>query len=400
MFFSGSELKKVKSPLTMVPKCGTCGFYKICESPKMKVFGDGEKEILIVSEAPGEEEDKSGTQWVGNSGQHLQAMLRNVGINVKRDCWLTYALICKPPASNKTIDRAIDYCRPNLIENIKNLNPKVIIPIGGVAVKSLIGWLFPKTGEDLTSITRWAGWNIPCQTLNTWICPTYNPAYLFKEKSKVLELVYYKHLKKACSHTSRPWVQVPDYRKEVESIINDDEAVDKIMKFVKNKKPISFDYETNCLKPDNASGKIYCCSVSDGTSTIAFPWRKKQAEAMKVLLSDKTIKKSGWNIKFEHRWTEAKLGIQVRGWEWDGMVNSHLIDVRDGINSLKFQAFVRLGQPVYNDDVDEYLKAEGRNGGYALNRVNEVGWDKLLLYCGMDSLLEHKMMEIQKELLK
>ena len=78
------------------------------------------------------------------------------------------------------------------------------------------------------------------------------------------------------------------------------------------------------------------------------------------------------------------------------MVNNHLIDNRDDINSLKFQAFVRLGVPIYSDDTESFLEADG---GYGINRINDAGWSRLLLYNGLDSLLENKITKIQKKLL-
>ena len=116
---------------------------------------------------------------------------------------------------------------------------------------------------------------------------------------------------------------------------------------------------------------------------------------MKVLLKC-DIPKRGFNAKFEHRWTKAKLGIEVNNWQWDGQVGSHVLDNRHNINSLKFQAFVNFGQDSYDHHISPQLEAR-KKGGYAVNQIKDIDLGQLMLYCGMDSLLEWKLAERQME---
>ena len=97
----------------------------------------------------------------------------------------------------------------------------------------------------------------------------------------------------------------------------------------------------------------------------------------------------------EDRWTRAKLGFRVRGWEWDGMVGSHVIDNRPDITSLKFQAFVRLGLESYDGAVRPFLKANKAKGGNTPNRVGKADLEKLLIYNGIDSLATYLLCEKQ-----
>lgn len=394
-FFSGSELAQVKPPPSMVPKCGACGFYKQCESPKMETFGEGKKRILVVSSYPGEKEDKQNRPLTGNSGQEVKRALMKAGVMIERDCWLDNALICHP--SGKVTNEHIDYCRPNIIKRVKELKPEVIILIGSEAVQSVIGWLWK---DNPGTITQWAGWRIPCQSLNTWICPTYNPAYVIRErdnKNPIPRLLYELHLSRAVQLAgSRPWESVPDWSKEVEVVMDTDKAARILHKMIAKGGTVAFDYEANMLKPEGKDARIVSCSVCwNGKKTIAYPWHGEAIPATIELLRS-PLPKIAANLKFEDRWTRRLLKTPVRNWYFDTMIGAHAIDSRSGTKSLKFQAFVHLGMDSYNDHIERFFQS---GGTMKPNRIHEVSLPDLLLYNGLDTLLEFKLAKVQMELM-
>jgi uracil-DNA glycosylase family 4 len=391
-FFPLSTIMSVKKPLPLMPACGSCGLYKTCNSEKMPPTGKGKKKILIIGEAPGEEEDRAGRQFVGKSGQTLRRMLRNAGIDPDQDCVFDNALRCRPPNNKIKDKKAVEYCRPNVLNTIKEVNPVVILLLGGNAVKSVIGHLWK---ENVGKISTWVGWKIPSQRFNAWVCPTYHPSYVDRQESQVLEMLVQQDIEEAMSFDSRPWKSVPEFQTQVETIYDDLTAAREMSAIVDEGRAIAFDYEANMLKPDNSKSKIVCCSVSNGRKTIAFPWHGKAIEAMRKLVRCK-LPKIASNMKYEDRWTRAKLGVSVRNWKLDTMLASHVIDNRPNINSIKFQAFVHLGQEPYDDHIKPYLKTK-KGGGYEPNRIEEVDMRDLMVYCGMDSLLEWKVAKIHKE---
>lgn len=397
-FFKASELKLVKAPTARVPQCGACGLDKTCKSPKMPPTGKGGKRILIVAEAPDKDEDAAGKQLVGVSGQMLSETLSRCGVYMRQDCWLTNALICRPPGNVIKDKRAVEYCRPNLLRTVEELSPEVIILLGDTAVKSLIGHLWK---EDCGDINRWAGFQIPSQAINAWICPTYHPSDIMQEREReapVLRALFERHLEAAVKLDGRPWRKVPNYQEQVEVLVNPEEAAAALDEILSEEPgTIAFDFETDRLKPDNKASRIICCSVCwEGKRTIAFPWIGGVVPRMTRLLTDKRWRKIGFNIKFEDRWVRARLGVQVKGWIWDGMIASHVLDCRPDITGLKFQAFALLGQPSYNDHIENLFRPTV-DGGNNQNRIAEVRLKDLLIYCGMDSLLEYKVGKIQME---
>ncbi len=373
--------------VSRLPKCGKCGLYKHCSSPKMEPTGKGRRGILIVGESPGQQEDNDGVQFVGKAGRHLRRILGNVGCDLDRDCWKTNSVICHP-SGNLTDRNHMNYCRPNLFNSIETLKPKTIICLGVMASESLIAGLWQ---DDFGSMARWSGWNIPCQKYNAWICPIYHPSYALRQDDSVLDRMIQRDFHNAIKHENRPWERVPDYRKRIELIYDPNQVKFYIDKFIEKGDVIAFDYETNRLKPDTDDAKIVSCSICfNGWRTIAFPWHGTAIEATGRLLQSK-IKKVASNLKFEDRWTWKYFGHGVRNWYWDTMLAAHILDNRSYISGLKFQAFVLLGQENYDKRVEPYLK--GDKGG--VNRIDEIDLSNLLIYNGMDALLEYEVAMLQ-----
>lgn len=379
-FFSSSDFTR-KQPISILPDCGACGLYKTCKSPKMAVTGKGKRSVLIVGEAPGKNEDQQGKQFVGESGQKLSSTLSSIGVDMRRDCWITNAIICRPPNNTTPTMRQLDYCKPNLLRTIQELKPNVIIPLGGPAIESLLSQLWK---EKIGQVTKWVGWDIPCHTPNAWVVPNYHPSFVIRDKTDVASKFFRRYLKTAFEHSNKPWKRVPDFSRRVKIIRDPRTAARDIRTMMTFNRPVAFDYETDRLKPDSKDSQIVYCAVSDGMSSISYPFVGEAREATKQLLESE-IPKIAHNLKFEDRWTRATLG-KVKNWIWCSMIGAHIQDHRSGITSLKFQSFVQFGMPSYDDDIKPYLKGPSSN---EQNRVAELDINKVLLYNGLDALLTH-----------
>jgi len=384
-FFSISKLQN-KQPESHITKCGLCGLYKNCISPKMPPTGEGRKKILIVAEAPGEEEDKRNTQLIGRAGKYTRRVLKTLNIDLDIDCWKTNAVICRREGNATPEDYMIQACRPNLMKTIRKYDPNVVILLGAVACKSLLSKIWK---EEVGSISRWGGYIIPCLKPNTWIVPTYHPSYLLRKNDEVLNKIFKQHIRAGIKkRKSKPWTSIPDYKKEIEVIVRPSRAAKILKEITKRGGVISFDYETNCLKPEYEGSEIVSCSVCwQGKKTISYPWHGEAIDETINLLRS-LIYKIGANIKFEDRWTRAKLGFNIKKWYWDTMIASHVINNCPGITNLTFQGFVLLGVEPYDECVKPYLKASGKNH---LNRIYEINLRDLLLYGGMDSNVTYKV---------
>jgi uracil-DNA glycosylase family 4 len=370
----------------------------------MPVSGEGRRKIRLVGEAPGKNEDLEGKQFVGKTGKLLERYLRSHGINMRRDCWLTNTLICRPPNNATPTNLQIEYCRANLINSIEKLQPEIIVPIGDAAVESLMGWLWKGKTE---AVGRWIGWKIPHQKLNAWICPIWHPSYIARQldpdaKKRRLEvpIIWNQHLESISELSGRPWDEVPDYTKHIIQIADTRDAERWIHSILKTPNlsqcHAAFDFETNCLKPDWPESEIVSASICFEGKTAAFLWNDTIAETFKLFLRS-PIRKIASNLKFEERWSLRLLRTHVRNWWHDTMQFAHIIDCRRDITSIKFQAFILLGQEPYNNAIEPLLKSRP---GSKFNQVKkEVDVKSLLLYNGLDSLLEYVVAFNQRRIL-
>jgi uracil-DNA glycosylase family 4 len=394
-FFSDDHIE-TKLTVPLLPRCSICQLDKQCHSPKMPVSGQGKRQILIVGEAPGATEDQRGVQFCGESGALLESTLADLGLDMRKDCWITNSVICRPP-KNDLPPKAIDYCRPNVVNAIKELKPKTILLLGSSPVKSVIGWLWK---DDVDALGRWVGWRIPCQSINAWLCPTWHPAYLLRaregKEGEVTMLWWKKHLKAALKLQGRPWQQVPDYDSLIQIEMDDRKAARIIRELADTNMPLALDYETNMLKPDSKEFEVVSCAISDGITSVAYPWYGRAiAETRRVLESDHKLIAS--NMKFEARVNLALFGHVGKGWWWDTMQAAHLLDNRSKITSIKFQAFALLGAASWDGHIKPFLQSKGSN---IKNRIKELDLKTLLKYNALDSLLESHVAIKQRQLLR
>ena len=391
-FFNESSWQTKETRQPTIAHCGLCGLNKRCFSPKMPPTGTGKRKILFVAEAPGEQEDRQGVQLVGESGILLRKLLDELDVDLD-ECWKTNAVICRPP-SHEIDSRFINSCRPNLLQTIQELQPNVIVCLGKSSVESLIGPLWKK---DVGPMERWVGWKIPLRAYHAWVCPTYHPSYLLrKDEDELLKNIILQQLDAAIQLESHPpkGLLLSDLEQEVEIILKEDSARARLKELLGKRGRVAFDYETTGLKPERTEQRIVSCSFCfEGEDTFAFPVTEGTMKLLSKVLRSRNLLKIASNLKFEERWTIAKMGHGVEAWDWDTMQAAHILDNRRGVTSVKFQAFVSLGIGEYNSRVERFLKSETTNG---LNRIDDIDIRDLLLYNGLDSLLEYKVAKEQK----
>ena len=377
-----------------LPRCGECGLSKTCTSPRMLATGLGRRKILFVAEAPGKEEDQKGVQLIGDAGQLLRKLLHEIGEDLE-EARKTNAVICRPP-KNVIKDTYVEACRPNLLRTLQEFKPTVVVLLGLSAVKGLIP---TEWGRDVGALSRWVGWTIPCATHGAWLCPTYHPSYINRmNEDPVLVGLLKSHLQKAYSlerSGTVPTTSVQALQGEVEVVRHMSTARKRLRALARREGLLAFDYETTGLKPDDRRHEIVSCSFClDGKETWACMIDETCHRHLSAVLRAPGLGKIASNLDFEERWTRAKLGHGVENWHWDTMLAAHALDNRPGITSVKFQAFVLLGVGDYEGEVASFLKSSASRGGF--NRIREADPYQLLLYNGMDSLLEFMVMERQK----
>jgi len=102
--------------------------------------------VLLVGEAPGAQEDATGTPFVGRAGQLLDTLLAEVGLP-RETVAVANVLKCRPPGNRKPRRREVESCRPWLVRQVELADPAVLCTLGGTAAE----WVFGP-GARLSSV--------------------------------------------------------------------------------------------------------------------------------------------------------------------------------------------------------------------------------------------------------
>ena len=155
-----------------------CTACRLSEGRTQVVFGDGnpEADVVFVGEAPGQHEDEQGVPFVGRSGQLLDQLLGEIGLE-RADVYIANVVKCRPPSNRDPRPDEIEACKGYLSEQLKLIDPRVVVTLGNFSSKLLL--------KTETGITRLRG------TAYEWwgrhLVPTFHPAAALRGSAKVLE---------------------------------------------------------------------------------------------------------------------------------------------------------------------------------------------------------------------
>ncbi|HYE31521.1 MAG TPA: uracil-DNA glycosylase [Methylomirabilota bacterium] len=129
------KLEELAARIRVCPEC------PLCASRTIAVPGDGSPSarVMIIGEAPGKDEDKTGHPFVGSAGRYLDHLLE--GTDIQRSIFFITNLVkCRPPANRVPKALEVDTCTTlYLSRQIALINPELIVLLGAVAAKKLLG---------------------------------------------------------------------------------------------------------------------------------------------------------------------------------------------------------------------------------------------------------------------
>lgn len=122
-------------------ECNNCYKCSLGKTRNNIVFSDGKAsaKIMLIGEAPGADEDATGTPFVGRAGKLLTALLEECGFSRKDDFYIANTVKCRPPENRVPTDDEKQICEKYLLEQIKIIKPKVIVLCGATSAKSFLG---------------------------------------------------------------------------------------------------------------------------------------------------------------------------------------------------------------------------------------------------------------------
>jgi len=133
-------LPKRENPLgdfhQSICRCTECG---LSRTRKRLVFGSGHgnANLMLIGEAPGEEEDKQGKPFVGKAGGLLDKILHAIGFS-REEIYICNILKCRPPGNRDPQGDEIIKCLPYLLKQVEIIRPRIILALGRVAAQTLL----------------------------------------------------------------------------------------------------------------------------------------------------------------------------------------------------------------------------------------------------------------------
>lgn len=151
--------------------CNACGLRS--NANNVVIFrGARNAPLMVIGEAPGEEEDKQGMPFVGKSGQLLQNLLNSFGID-ESICHICNIVKCRPPDNRRPESTEIAACKRHLASQFKLVRPKVILLCGSTAYEAFFG-VKPVMKEVRGTVIQKNGFHI---------ITTFHPAYALRNEA-------------------------------------------------------------------------------------------------------------------------------------------------------------------------------------------------------------------------
>lgn len=154
-----------------------CTACRLSETRTNVVFGVGDPgaDLMLVGEAPGRNEDLQGEPFVGAAGKLLDELMAGIGVS-RAEAYIANVLKCRPPGNRDPLPDEIDCCKGYLREQIRLIQPRVVVTLGNFSTKLLL--------RTETGITRLRG-----QVFEWWLgarlIPTFHPAAALRGGDRV-----------------------------------------------------------------------------------------------------------------------------------------------------------------------------------------------------------------------
>ncbi|MEI8129270.1 MAG: uracil-DNA glycosylase [bacterium] len=160
-----------------------CNHCKACELNNTRhnaVFADGNPKtasVVLIGEAPGENEDLQGIPFVGRAGKLLDEFLNEAGLSRGKDLYIINTVKCRPPKNRVPTNAEKVACRRFLLEQIEIIAPKIILLCGATALKSFYN------GKSTISKIRGEVFDVEINGKKYPVMPIFHPSYLLRNHS-------------------------------------------------------------------------------------------------------------------------------------------------------------------------------------------------------------------------
>jgi DNA polymerase len=160
-----------------VHACTACG---LCSARQQAIMGEGvtQPAIMVVGEAPGEQDDRQGQAFVGRPGVLLDNMLAAIQSGRGHDAYVTTIIKCRPTGNRNPRPDEVAACQPYLMREIALQQPFTILALGRFAAQALLG------SEEPLQALRERTHSIQVGARTIPLVVSYNPSYLLSHPNE------------------------------------------------------------------------------------------------------------------------------------------------------------------------------------------------------------------------
>ena len=155
-----------------------CNKCKLCAGRKNIVFGVGNKnaDIMFIGEGPGADEDIQGEPFVGKAGQLMNKAFEALEIE-RKDIYIANIVKCRPPQNRNPEQDEAKACMDYLRNQVLLVKPKIIVLLGSVALKNILGEEYGITNSRGKLIEK----------KGILYLSTFHPAALLRDEAKKID---------------------------------------------------------------------------------------------------------------------------------------------------------------------------------------------------------------------
>ena len=171
MYETWEELEK------SIENCNKC---KLCKTRQNIVFGTGNKnaKLMLIGEGPGADEDRLGEPFVGRAGKLMDLAFEAIGLK-REEVYIANIVKCRPPNNRNPEQDEANSCMNYLRNQVILVKPKIIVLLGSVALKNILGQEYGITA----SRGKWI------EKKGIKYMPTWHPAALLRDETKKIDFI-------------------------------------------------------------------------------------------------------------------------------------------------------------------------------------------------------------------
>lgn len=355
------------NPAPQPSKSGAC---PVCQGTHLIIKGAGnpQSKIVFVTDNTGPYEEGVGKPLQGMNGKLFDRLLLRAGLS-RKDVFITSAIRCKNVSKKpKDLQRAIESYFEQLNQEIVEVNPNIIVPMGTTALRAVLQ-------SKTLNITKERGIVRQVEKYGRKVLPIFHPAYLMQvpnyEQITVQDLLRIKN-------ESRSKEQLTVADKKLTTIT----TLDEFYKFVaeyKNVSELACDIESTGLSwfTDKIIGISFSKAENEGVyiplikgnGDLSSCWETDHPRIFSGLreVLEGPSRKIFHNGTFDIKMLKGILGIEVANFCQDTLLMDHLLDENarglHGLEScaLRFTDFGSYKQPVVQWFKDHKIAEKNRD---------------------------------------